>query len=85
MRASLPSYGPAKGDGVDDERAQDGGPGEEAEQEELDRQREDDDKDQAEGQAESSRGDEPGHKVKQAEPEEKAEEETTEDIDRAFD
>ena len=30
-------------------------------------------------------GDEPGHKIKQAEPEEKAEKETTEDIDRAFD
>lgn len=35
--------------------------------------------------ANSSGGDEPGDKIRQAEPEEKAEKETTEDIDRAFD
>jgi hypothetical protein len=34
---------------------------------------------------EGSGGDEPADKIRQAEPEEKAEKETTEDIDRAFD
>jgi hypothetical protein len=67
---------------VDQEKETDPGHEEhagEAEQDELDRQREDGDRGQAEGQ------DEPGEKVRQAKPEEEAEEQTTEDIDRAFD
>jgi hypothetical protein len=57
----------------------------EAEQDELDRQRTEKERDQAEGEDDGSGGDEPGDKIKEAEPEEKAERETTEDIDRAFD
>lgn len=78
----------------------DPGPGEEehageAEQDELDGQRAEGDRDQAEdgsdagddedGGDDPAGGTEPGHKIQQAEPEEKAEKETTEDIDRAFD
>lgn len=55
------------------------------EQDELDRQRKQGDRDPAKGENDGSGGDEPGHKIRQAEPEEKAEKETTEDIDRAFD
>jgi hypothetical protein len=69
---------------VDDQREPEAGqePGQEehrgeSERDEPDRRR--DESDSAEG------GDEPGHKIRQAEPEEKAEKETTEDIDRAFD
>jgi hypothetical protein len=59
-------------------------PGQE-EQDELDRQRKQGDRDPAEGENDGSGADEPGDKIRQAEPEEKAEKETTEDIDRAFD
>jgi hypothetical protein len=65
---------------VDNQREPEAGQeehGGEAEQDEPDRRR--DEGDSTEG------GEEPGHKIKQAEPEEKAEKETTEDIDRAFD
>jgi hypothetical protein len=65
---------------VDDQREPEAGQEEhegESERDEPDRRR--DESDSAEG------GDEPGHKIRQAEPEEKAEKETTEDIDRAFD
>ena len=59
-------------------------PGQE-EQDELDRQRKQGDRDPDEGENDGSGGEEPGDKIRQAEPEEKAEKETTEDIDRAFD
>ena len=57
----------------------------EAEQDELDRQRAEGDRDQAEGEDDTSGGDDPEDEIQRAEPEEKAEQETTEDIDRAFD
>lgn len=63
------------------------------EQDELQRQREEGERDQAEGDDEATKGDggaaaattEDGAEIERAQPEREAEEETTEDIDRAFD
>jgi hypothetical protein len=56
-----------------------------AEQDELHRQREQGERDQEEGEDGTAPNGDDGAEIERAQPEEQAEEETTEDIDRAFD